>query len=439
MKRIFYVLTLLLCVACADDESFSTSSALRLDFSIDTLKLDTVFSHTPSATYSFWVHNRNDEGIHLESVRLKRGNQTGFRVNVDGSYLDNANGSIVNDLEIRRKDSLLVFVELTTQETQRQEPVEIADNLVFTLESGREQSVLLQAWTWDAEKWYSPVVKQDMLIESDKPLIIYGGIKVNEGVTLTIRNTSLYFHEGAGIEVFGSLLTDHCLMRGDRLDRMFSYLPYDRVSGQWNGVIMYDSSKDNILINTEIHNPINGLICESSALDMASVKLRMEGCVVHNGQGVGVQAVNSRVVFKDCQLSNMQRDCLVIIGGMAEINYCTLAQFYPFSGDRGAALHFTNQYPLVALNCEGLIVTGYEEDVLRGEQTEGLAFDYHFSHCLLRTPKVDDSARFEEIAWETPNDSIQGKQHFVTIDEDNLVYDFHLSQESPAKGLGCYR
>lgn len=438
MKRIFYILTMLLCVACADDDSFSTSSGLQLDFSVDTLKMDTVFSRTPSSTYTFWVHNRNDEGIRLSSVRLKRGNQSGFRVNVDGSYLDNANGSVVNDLEIRRKDSLLVFVELTAQEVHQMDPQEIADELVFSLESGREQSVRLQAWTWDAKKLYDPIISKDSVIESSTPLIIYGEMRVEKGARLTIRNTTLFFHDGAGMAVFGSLQTENCLMRGDRLDRMFSYLPYDRVSGQWNGVILYDSSKNNVLINTEIRNPVNGLVCESSVLDTASVKLRMEGCVVHNGQGVGVQTVNSRVVFKDCQLSNMQRDCLVVIGGMAEISYCTLAQFYPFSGDRGAALHFTNQYSLMALNCEGLIVTGYEEDVLKGEQAEGQSFDYHFSHCLLRTPKVDNSAHFEEISWETPNDSLQGKQHFVTIDEEDLIYDFHLNPESPAKGLGCY-
>ena len=439
MKRIFYILTMLLCVACADDDTFSTSSGLGLDFSVDTLKLDTVFSRTPSSTYTFWVHNHNDEGLRLSSVRLRRGNQSGFRVNVDGSYLDNANGSVVNDLEIRRKDSLLVFVELTAQDNYQLDPIEITDELVFSLESGKEQSVLLQAWSWDALKLYDPVFTKDSLIESTKPLIIYGEMRVNEDVTLTIRNTTLFFHDGSGMAVHGNLHTENCLMRGDRLDRMFSYLPYDRVSGQWSGVQLHESSKDNILINTEIRNPVNGLVCQSATLDSSSVKLRMEGCIVHNGQGVGVQTVNSRVILKDCQLTNMQRDCLVIIGGMAEISYCTLAQFYPFSGNRGAALHFTNEYPLTALNCTGLILTGYENDVLMGEQSEESAFDYHFSHCLLRTPKVDDSAHFEDIIWETADDSIQGKQHFVLIDEDHLIYDFHLDPASPAKGLGCYR
>ena len=148
MKRIFYFLIIVvLMMACADDDNFSTASGLRLTFTKDTVKMDTVFARTPSSTYTFWVHNPNDEGIRLSSIRLNRRNQTGFRVNVDGSYLDNALGSQVNDLEIRRKDSILVFVELTSTETSQLEPKLIEDDLVFTLESGVEQRVNLRAWT----------------------------------------------------------------------------------------------------------------------------------------------------------------------------------------------------------------------------------------------------------------------------------------------------
>ena len=146
MKRIFYVLAIALClVACQDDDKFSTSTGLRLTFLEDTLKMDTVFSRTPSSTYTFWVYNQNDTGIRLDQVRLRRGNQTGYRVNVDGIYLDNANGSQTSDVEIRRNDSLLVFVELTPGETGQQEPVLLEDDLLFILESGVEQKVCLRA------------------------------------------------------------------------------------------------------------------------------------------------------------------------------------------------------------------------------------------------------------------------------------------------------
>lgn len=78
--------------------------------------MDTIFSTVGSRTYDFWVYNRSRDGVRLKSVRLRKGNQTGFRVNVDGSYLDNTFGSVVNNLEVRKDDSIRVFVELTSPE-----------------------------------------------------------------------------------------------------------------------------------------------------------------------------------------------------------------------------------------------------------------------------------------------------------------------------------
>lgn len=443
MKRIFYFLTILaICVACQDDDSFSTNSGLKLDFSVDTLSLDTVFSRTPSSTYSFWVHNRNNDGLKMQSVRLRRGNQTGYRVNVDGMYLDNANGSQTNDVEIRKNDSILVFVELTSNETRQPTPTLVEDDLVFTLESGIEQKVCLRAWSWDAMKLYDPEITKDSIIETNIPIVIYGDLKVGEDATLTIRNTTLYFHDGSGIKVAGKLVTEDCVMRGDRLDRMFPYLPYDRVSGQWNGIRFLGSSTGNVLLRTEIRNPLDGIVCDSAAINLDQYRLLMQECIVHNCQGVGVQSTNSYIRLEDCQLTNTLGNSLYILGGKAEINYCTLGQFFPFSADRGFALYFTNTpTSLIDLVCEGTIVTGYDKDVVKGYiSNDSLSFDYHFKNCLLRSfAEEEDSTRFQQIIWETPEDSIQGKEHFVKIDEENLEYDFHLDSLSTAKGLGCYR
>jgi len=446
MKRIFYVLAIAWClVACQDDDKFSASTGLRLTFLEDTLKMDTVFSRTPSSTYTFWVYNQNDTGIRLDQVRLRRGNQTGYRVNVDGIYLDNANGSQTSDVEIRRNDSLLVFVELTPGETGQQEPVLLEDDLLFILESGVEQKVCLRAWVWDAKKLYSPVITKDSLIESSVPLVIFGDIKVEEGATLTIRNTTLYFHDSSGLDVYGTLKTEDCVMRGDRLDDMFDYLPYDHVSGQWNGIRIHENSKDNHFLRTEIRNPLYGVVCDSAALDTDHYRVVMEQCIIHNCEGAGLSAINSYVYLDHCQLTNTGGDCFALYGGIAEISQCTFGQFYPFSADRGAAFRFTNFYgetdiPLYVY-CAGSIMTGYADDVVMGEaRSEGVSsFDYEFNRCLLRTPKVeDDPEHFIDILWETPKDSIEGKKHFVKIDEENLIYDFHLDSLSTAKGMGCY-
>ena len=457
MKRTFYfIASSLLCImhyalcitccavftACEDDDTFSSSGGLKLTFETDTLKMDTVFSRSASSTYGFWVYNRNTEGLRLSSVRLSRGNQTGFRVNVDGSYLDNSNGSQVSNLEIRRKDSLLVFVELTPADARQLEPRLIDDDLVFTLESGTVQKVNLRAWAWDAERWDHLTVTRDTTITSAHPVIVFGPLTVAEGATLTLRNTTLYFHDQACIDVRGTLVTDSCLLRGDRLDRMFSYLPYDRVSGQWGGVRFFETSTGNVLTDTEIRNTGDYAIqCDSAAFDSARIRLDLQRCVIHNGEGVGVACYNANVRLQACQVSNMAGDCLAIEGGQALIHRCTLAQFYPFDGNRGAALLFTNTLPLQNLLCDSSIITGYASDVVMGIQADTAhVFEYRFMHSLLRTPKVEtaDSVRFSDIIWETPADSIQGTRHFRLVDEQNFIYDFHLDSLSTAKGLGCY-
>ncbi len=446
MKRIFYILIAVLVAACADDDNFSTSSSLRLSFSTDTVSLDTVFSRTPSSTYTFWVRNNNDDGLRIADVHLNRRNQTGFRVNVDGSYLDNTLGSQVSDIEIRRNDSILVFVELTSAEVSQPEPALIEDDLVFALESGLQQKVNLRAWTWDAEKLYDPLITGQQLIDSPTPIIIYGTMTIAEGASLTLRNTTLYFHDKAGIEVFGSLTVENSLLRGDRLDRMFSYLPYDRVSGQWGGVHFFQSSSRGSFTGSEIRNACDAVVVDSAALDTTRVRLSMNNCIVHNAKGYGLRAVNSYVSLVDCQFSNTLGDCVSLVGGVADISHCTLAQFYPFSAERGAALRFTNylgsvDIPLLRLSCTSSILTGYDEDVMMGGVRDTVvAFEYHFHNTLLRTPKVttSDSIRFENIIWESPKDSIQGKKHFVKVDEENLDYDFHLDSLSTALGLGCY-
>ena len=156
----------LLLSACTNNDSFTTDRSHRLTFQSDTIRLDTLFSAVPSVTYGFWVHNHSGDGVRISTVRLEHGNQTGFRVNVDGSFLN----PVAQDLEVRQGDSLLVFVEITSRENGLLEPQLVEDNLLFTLESGVEQRVNLRTWSWDAEKLTDLVVDHDMTIESERPV-----------------------------------------------------------------------------------------------------------------------------------------------------------------------------------------------------------------------------------------------------------------------------
>ena len=409
--------------ACTDNDSFSTAVGDRLTFSTDTVLFDTLFSTVPSVTETFWVHNHASDGIRIQTVRLERGTQSGYRVNVDGTYLD----PVGHDFEVRKGDSILVFVEVTTHENHAETAQLVEDDLVFTLENGVQQKVKLCAYSWDARKVDNLVVASDTTIESTVPLVVYGnGIRVDSAATLTLRNTTLYFHDGAGIEVRGQLVAEGCVFRGDRLDHMFDYLPYDRISGQWRGISIASSSKYNLLDNCEIRNAWDALSCDSTALQMV-------GTVIHNSRGVGLSARNSSVQLSYCQFTNTLGDCLSLKGCEAVVDHCTLGQFYPFSADRGAAFRFANTNMPMLLLCTNTLVTGYADDVVMRETKDTtVVMDYHFSDCILRTDSVADAERFERIIWETPKDSVQGKKHFKTIDEDNLYYDFTIDSISPA-------
>ena len=439
---------MVLWTACSDDDSFSSSASLRLTFSTDSVNVDTVFSRVPSSTRTFWVYNRSGKGIRCQSVRLAKGNQTGFRVNVDGIYLGPSTGYQTSDIEIRNNDSIRVFVEVTTPMVHHDEPVRIADDLVFTLASGNEQRVALTAWSWDALLLNDLRVSTDTTIATTQPIVVNGAITVDSAATLTILGTTVYFHENAGIHVRGRLVTDasagrETVLRGDRLDHMFDYLPYDRVSGQWQGIHIYPSSFGNELRNTHIHSTYNGIVCDSTDCDSTRSRLWMENCTIHNCQGYGLLARHANITLHNCEISNTLNDCLAVYGGIASLVHTTLAQFYPFDAMRGHALYLANCHDGATFDLQATIVnslvTGYADDVLGGDKDSTGVFNYRFENCLLRTPRVtdSDSVCYVNVVFEEAKDTTTaGKKHFVCIDEDNLIYDFRLLPTSRAVDAG---
>lgn len=424
IRRLFFFVFVLatLLVSCSDDDSFTTDRSHILSFSVDTLQMDTLFSTVPSATNTFWIRNYSGDGIRIQTARLERGGQSGFRVNVDGSYLD----PVTNNLEVRKGDSILVFVEATTRETGMEEPQLVEDNLLLTLESGVVQRVNLRTWTWDAQKIGTLRITGDTLIQSSRPLVVYDSIVVAEGAALRLQDTELYFHDNAHLTVYGTLMASSCLFRGDRLDHMFDYLPYDRISGQWHGIRLLNPSHDNMLFDCEVRNAEDALLVDSCDLIMTL-------CVIHNCKGFGVEGRDADLTLDYCQITNCLADCLLADGGVVTVNHSTIAQFYPYSAQRGPALSFTTGHRGILFDCRNTLVTGYERDVVMGEQNDTtLTYGFFFENCLLRTDSISDSKFVKDIIWETPKDSIEGKKHFRIIDEDNFYYDFTIDSISPA-------
>lgn len=429
--------------ACMDDDSFTTSPQNRLTFSIDTLSLDTTFANVPTTTHSFWAYNRSGDGLRCASVRLASGNQTGFRVNVNGTYLGPNVGYQAQNVEIRNEDSIRIFVELTAPFTGKTDPQLVADDLVFTLESGVEQKVNLKAYAWDANLLTSPTISEDATWTGEKPIVIRGSMTISEGATLTLTpGTTLYFHENAGMDVYGRLVSQgmpgqEVVLRGDRLDRMFDYLPYDLTPGLWQGIHFHEESYDNLLEFTDLHSAFTGISCDSA--DVSRQKLTLRQSTIHNCQGEGLRATHCKVTLENCQLSNTLSHCAAFLGGDIDINGCTLAQFYPFDIDRGAALFFSSaEHPLQSLLCRNSLVTGYGEDVMKGTRgTEENAFNYRFENCVIRTPQIseEEASHFTDVEYEDVTDTTRyGEKQFLRIDTELLRYDFHLSEVSTAIG-----
>lgn len=452
MKKIFPIIISIIAftfIACTDDDSFTTSSANMLEFSTDTVTLDTVFSRIPTATKTFWVYNNSGDGIRCSSIRLEKGNQTGFRVNVDGIYLGSSQGFQTNEVEIRDKDSVRVFVELTSPQNNATTPQLLEDNLVFTLESGVQQRVNLRGYTWDADIYGLIEIRNDTTIKSTKPIVIQGGLRVDSGATLTVAaGTTLYFGQNAGADIYGRLVAAgtadaNVIFRGDRIDKMFDYLPYDRVPGQWQGIHFHESSYENSFNYTDIHSAYNGVVCDSSSLQR--LKLQAYNTTIHNCQGYGLIETNCVVDLYNCQITNTLNDCAAFFGGGAMLRHCTIAQFYPFDANRGVALRFANysddhNYPLYQFDVYNTLVTGYADDVIMGEFNDSTEATYKFEHCILRTIKPDtiNEEQFSHVVFEDVEDTtaITGEKHFKDIDADRQYYDFHLDSLSTAIDSG---
>ena len=441
------VMTLLGVTSCMDDGDFSVSSADMLAFSTDTVKLDTTFSNVPTPTKSMWVYNHTGNGIRCSSVRLEGGNQEGFRVNVDGTYLSSTTGYQTHDVEIRKGDSIRVFVELTSALQQEDEPQLVEDNLVFTLESGVQQKVNLRAISWDAEFMRDVVVKQgESLVLGEpsangyqKPIVVYGGITVDSLATLTIKEgATLYFHEDAGINVHGTLKAigtadKPITMRGDRIDHLFDYLPYDRTAGQWQGIRFTDASHGNEITYTDIHSAYDAVMIDSS--DVATQKLLVQNSTIHNCQGYGIRVDYAKVQIYNTQISNTLNHCLYILGGDVDVNNCTLAQFYPFDASRKSAIGF--MAPITNLSVKNSLVTGYAKDEVVWTPVDDQPLNFSFDHSVLRTVKMEteDSLKFTNIIYEDVEDTtMYSEKHFVNMDTDNFIYDFRLSSRSAAIG-----
>jgi len=390
------------------------------------------------------VYNNSGDGIRISRIYLEKMNQTGFRVNVNGTYLGSETGFQTSDMELYEGDSLRIFVELTSRSNGDTIPVLVEDKLMFQLENGTKQYVSLNAYSWDAILMKNATLKKDSTISNvhHKPVVVYGTLTVDTNATVTIaRGTTMYFHSGAGIEVKGTLkiageknegeTKNEVTLRCDRLDRMVSNLTYDNNPGQWGGIHFDAISHDNTFDYVDIHGATNAVVCDSAS-NQSQTTLTLKHTTIHNTKGVGLSSKACNIVMENTQISNTFGDCLYLLGGNITMTHCTIAQYYPFDASRGNAMTFLHRsgekdYPLT-LRVYNSLIKGYADDVmLWSENKEGEnKLDATFSTCILRTKATDDyKYMFENCTIEdAANTDYSPENSFVLFDTSNFFYDF---------------
>ena len=125
-------------------EHLITHNNAKLSFSTDTLLFDTLFTTIGSTTKYFKIYNPNNGKINITSIHLAQGTNSPFRINVNGDA-----GVLFENTELEENDSLFIFVEVTIDPNNTNNPLIIEDSIIF-LTNGNLQKVVLNAWGQDA-------------------------------------------------------------------------------------------------------------------------------------------------------------------------------------------------------------------------------------------------------------------------------------------------
>lgn len=422
---------------------FSSDSSLVLNFSADTVMFDTVFTTIGSATKRFKVYNRNGYDLKISSIKLIGGAPSNFKINVDGVAANN-----VEDIVIRKNDSLFVFVQVTVDPTNQNSPLLIADSIVFET-NGNIQDVNLLAWGQDVHLIKSDTIKINTTFLADKPYLIYNYLLVNPNRVLSIEaGAKLYFQNNAHLIVQGTLevngeFENPIKFEGDRRE-----IFYRDKAGQWGGIWLFAGSKYNKIKWAEIRNSINGIIVDTCVTNDAPT-LRISNSKIENVSSIGLYARGSKIDADNCLFSNAgQTSVALTIGGSYRFYHCTLANYWgQYLNRKGPALLLNNFYlyskvtngPLFVesrdleqasfYNCliYGSRDKEFDVDNIVDGHAVSAAMNYNFDHCILKVPSdysLSDPTKFLNVKREDPKF------------KDPWKMNFHLDTLSPAKDKG---
>jgi hypothetical protein len=399
-------------VSC-EDEKYMTANDVKLEFSVDTVMFDTIFTAVGSTTQHLKVYNPYDQAVKVSGVRLVGSPDSDFRLNINGIPSDE-----LAELEIPANDSIYIFVEVTIDPLGEDQPIVVKDSIEF-LTNTNLQYVKLVAWGQDIELVESPLTG-DVEWTDEKPYVVYGNALVEKNATLKINpGARIYFHAGTGLYVKGNLHVNGTrekpvIFQADRLEEIYKDVP-----DQWNGIFLYSGSHDNQLNYAEIKNANIGLQVGNIENDgYASVNI--QNTKIYNHAYAGIFALKSKIFAFNTLIYNCgYYAAALLIGGDYEFYHTTIANYWGGYATRSRSTssltisdHVVVDQPdgskatysgdLTKAYFANSIVTG---NILNGNEVElarlgKLAFNYYFDHCLLSmadTVDVENAKYYRNI------------------------------------------
>lgn len=423
MRFLFFLFTavlLILVSSCRNDFDFKPSTG-NLEFSRDTVYLDTVFTNIGSSTYTLKVYNKSNHDIKIPSIKLGEGESSDYRLMVDGMP-----GKIFNNVELLARDSMFIFIETTidyNQYANSETTFLYTDKIEF--DSGdRYQKVELVTLVQDAvflypyrdgngeyeglpvegsdDKIYGfildendPINGNELIWTNQKPYVIYGYAAVPNGKTLEVQQgAKVHFHDSSGIIVTNNAsiqvngnIENPVIFEGDRLEPFFSEVP-----GQWGTIWLTSGSVNNSISNAIIKNSVIGLYVQSSPLYLENVQ-------IYNSSNFGIMAHTATINGFNVAINNAGQSSLACtIGGSYNFVHSTIANHWNRGHRSLPALILDNTYetiegilPLTA-HFENCIIYGSNSIEMTINKAEGSVFDYSFSSSLIKF--IDTNNRF---------------------------------------------
>lgn len=432
--------------SCNKDEEFVTDPSSKLAFSTDSLLFDTVFTTLGSVTKRIMIYNRNDKSIKISSIRLGNGQNSMFRINVDGipTYQ-------IENVEIAAKDSMYIFVKVTVNPNNQSNPLIVTDSIIF-ITNGNIQDVNLIAWGQDAY-YHVPdkkitfsngsflaysIADCSLPWPSDKPHVIFGYCVVDSASTLIIQQGSkihfapdavLWVYKDGTLKVNGSQ-NNRVKFQGCRFDSHYKDLP-----GQWGKIWLSAGSKDNEINYAIIRNGGIGIQVDTNV--NANPTLKLDNTIIENMSVAGIYAQGAKIFTTNSIITNCgQYGVILSIGGYYEFLHSTIGNYWNYNYRQTPSLVLNNYYedinevihtrPLTKAFFGNCIIYGNNEKEILLDKNSNNTFNFEFDHCLMKTELNINDINYYKNCIKNQNPL------FADIEVNNL----NLLQNSPAIGNG---